>query len=422
MEIAFVSIGDELLDGRVRGRNAPRLGDLADRAGHRLVSALTVPDDGPAIGRTLNWASEVSELVVVSGGLGPTGDDVTRQAAAEWADRDLEFREDLREQLERRFERHGYTFTENNERQCYVPEGARVLPSDVGTASAFVLEHADTESWFLPGVPREFEWYLEEKLAERLAGSGNGCAANRSMTFLGLGESGLEMRISEAANRASQLGVSVGYRADAPLVEVLLRGDTEEDVEEVREQVLEAVGDWRVAEGGDDLPERLGTLLEERDATVATAESCTAGWISKAITTVPGSGSWFEYGFVTYANRAKTDLLGVDPETLEHHGAVSTETVREMASGARTHTSADYTVAVSGIAGPTGGTEEKPVGTVDFAVATPEGVYTRRLQFPPKSRHSVRHNSVQTALGLLIWHLDGLLERHSVEGPIPVDR
>lgn len=421
MEIAFVSIGDELLDGRVRDRNAPRLGDMLDRSGHRLVATLTVPDDGPAIRRTLGWAAEVSELVVVSGGLGPTRDDVTRRAAADWADRDLEFREDLREKLVRRFERHGYTFTENNERQCYVPEGARVLPSEVGTASAFVLEHGEHEAWFLPGVPREFRWYVDEKLTERLAASGDAYGATRSMTFLGLGESGLETRISEASERADQLGVSVGYRADAPVVEVLLRGDAEADVDDVRQTVLDEIGDWRVAEGDTDLAERLGALLDDRGATVATAESCTAGWISKAITDVAGSSSWFEYGFVTYANRAKTGLLGVAPETLEEHGAVSAATVREMAAGARDRADADFAVAVSGIAGPTGGTEEKPVGTVDFAVGTPEGVYTRRLQFPPKSRRSVRRNSVQTALGLLIWYLDGVLERHSVEGPHPLD-
>jgi len=418
MDISYICIGDELLDGRVRDRHTPRLGAMLERAGHRLVAARTVPDRSRAIRRALDAGTDESKLVVVSGGLGPTADDATRRTAADWAGRDLEFREDLCDRLRRHFEDRGYAFTENNERQCYVPEGARVLPSEVGTASAFVVEEDETECWFLPGVPREFQWYLEERLADRLEELGGPGPRVRSLTFLGIGESTLETRISEAEAVADARDVSVGFRADAPVVEILVRGGSEADVDAVCSAILDEVGNWKVSSGGVSLAERAGALLESEGAAVATAESCTAGWISKSITDVPGSSSWFEYGFATYADRAKIDLLGVDPDTLETRGAVSSETVREMARGARERTGAEFSVAVSGIAGPTGGTEQKPVGTVQFGLGTPEGTYTHRLEFPPKSRRSVRRNSVQTALGLLIWRLDGLLERHSIDGPV----
>lgn len=417
MDCSIICVGDELLDGRIRDRNAFHFGEFLEARGHRLVSVRAVPDREELIGEALEEAASDADLVVVSGGLGPTEDDRTRTAAAAWVDSPLRLDEQLLERLQARFEKHGFTFTKNNRRQCHFPEGARILESEVGTAAGFVVERNGSEAWFFPGVPREFDWFLEHHLEPELVAPSAGAASAARLTFLGLGESGLETRISEAVELAEEREVSVSYLADAPLVTVRLRGADSEDVDEVRQEILGEIGDWLVTENGETLPEKLGRLLGERGESVATAESCTAGWISKEITDVSGSSSWFEYGFVTYADEAKRRMLGVEAETLRAYGAVSPEVVREMAAGARDYADADYAVAVSGIAGPTGGTEEKPVGMVDFGIATPEGVFTRRLQFPPRSRRSVRRRSVQTALGLLVWYLDGRLERHSVEGP-----
>ncbi|MFB6263916.1 MAG: CinA family protein, partial [Bradymonadaceae bacterium] len=148
---------------------------------------------------------------------------------------------------------------------------------------------------------------------------------------------------------------------------------------------------------------------------------CTAGGLAHRLTETPGSSDWFEYGFVTYANRAKVDLLGVSPETLDRHGAVSAPVVRQMAIGACRRADADFALSISGIAGPSGGTADKPVGTVDFGLATPEGVYRRRYEFSARSREYVRRASIDTALSLLIWHVDEKLDRHGIDGPTPVD-
>lgn len=421
MDLAVVCVGDELLDGRIRDRNASRLGGFLEGAGHRLVSAQIVPDEADTIVQVLDEAARRAPFVVVSGGLGPTRDDRTRHAAARWAEVELELREPLLERLRKRFDEAGFTFTENNRRQCYVPEGAEVLPSEVGTASSFVLERDSTEAWFLPGVPREFDWYVEQRLLERLDGAESEHTASTTLTFLGLGESGLETRLAPAIELADRHDLAVSYLADAPTVEVRLRGHDGSAVDAVRSAILDEIGDWLVTDAGESLAARAGRRLQEEGATVAAAESCTAGWISKELTDISGSSGWFEYGFVAYANRAKIDLLDVDPASIERHGAVSPEVVRQMASGARARASADFGLAVSGIAGPSGGTDEKPVGTVDFGLATPEGVYTRRIQFPPRSRRSVRWSTVQTALGLLLWYLDGRLEAHSVDGPVSDD-
>ena len=419
MDVAIVCVGDELLDGRIRDRNAPYLGSALERAGHRLVAARLVPDQPDAIVRCIEEAAARSDLVVVTGGLGPTCDDRTREAAARWAGDSLELREDLLDRLRHRFEQRGYTFTDNNRRQCYVPTGADVLPSDVGTASAFIVSDASTPTWFLPGVPREFHWYVDEHLLDRLDPETARPPSTSNLMFLGLGESSVETRLSGALEVAEQRDVSIRYIADSPTVDVRLRGPSDEDVGAVADAIRSEIGDWLVTADGESIPERVGRRLSERDATVATAESCTAGWISKCLTDVAGSSSWFEYGFVTYANAAKTDLLGVESALLEEHGAVSPDVVRAMADGAARRAGSEYGVAVSGIAGPTGGTEAKPVGTVEFGLATPRGIYRRRIQFPPRSRRSVRWSSVLTALGLLLWHLDGRLESHSVDGPSP---
>ncbi len=417
MDVAAVCIGDELLDGRIRDRNVSVLGDFLEGHGSQLVDARLVPDAESRIVEALDEAAARAEAVVVTGGLGPTDDDRTRSAAAAWVDGELEFDEATLEHLQRLFDEHGYEFTPNNRRQCYFPEGAEILESRVGTAAGFALEQAGTRAWFLPGVPHEFEWFLDEHLAPRMREAEGAPSASDQLTFLGLGESSLETRIGPAVDLAEDRGVSVRFLPDAPLVTVRLRGPDREGVGAVRRRILDEIGDWLATEGDVPLTGRIGEALEARDETVATAESCTGGWLSKELTAVAGSSAWFEYGFVTYADEAKMRMLGVRPETLEAHGAVSPETVREMAHGAREYAEAEHAVAISGIAGPSGGTDAKPVGTVDFGLATPDGIYSRRFQFPPRGREIVRRRSVVTAAGLLLWYLEGRLEAHRVDGP-----
>jgi nicotinamide-nucleotide amidase len=421
LSISGLCIGDELLDGRIRDENGPALGRMVAELDARLESVRFVRDERDAIVDSLDRAAEQSDVIVVSGGLGPTADDITRDAAAHWFGEELVVDEELLETLKSYFEASGFEFTQNNRHQCMFPKSADIFRSDVGTAPGFRLERDDAEVYFFPGVPSEYEWYLESIVRPRLAEcTGDSQRVRRTLTFLGPGESTLESELADVVERGEQRDVHFSYLAGMPLVSMRVDGPDVETVDDVQAEVEARWGDAIVTRDRQSLPERVGELLESRGETVATAESCTAGGLASRITEVSGSSAWFEYGMVTYANEAKLRMLDVREATLEQHGAVSPETVREMASGARAYAEAEWSLAISGIAGPTGGTDEKPVGTVDFGLGTPEGVYHRRVTFPPRSREFVRHASVQTAMSALVWRLEERLEPHDFDGPIDV--
>lgn len=417
---AILCIGDELLDGRVRDANACALGRALAERGRALSQARFVPDDRAAILGALEALCADADLVVVSGGLGPTEDDVTRGAAAALIDQELELRPELLEELKARFARRGYPFTENNARQCELPRGAELLATEVGTAAGFALEHRGARVMCVPGVPREFGWFLERYLDEALARQGAPLEATPASTRLhlfGLGESQLAERLAGVEALADELGGRVGYRAEYPRLELSLKAPDDEALARLREASMARAGDWVVGEGDEDLPARIGRLLAQAQARVTAAESCTAGMLAGAITEAAGSSGWFDQSWVTYANRAKMELVGVAPQVLRAHGAVSAQTVCQMAAGAMARAGADYALAVSGIAGPAGGTEDKPVGTVHFALAAPGGIWHRRVHLKGRDRAQVRQASVYIALTLLLWSLEGALEARPVTGP-----
>lgn len=410
MRIAAIHVGDELLDGRVADANLLALGAFAATRDATVVSATFVPDDIDAIAATL--AAAEADIIVCSGGLGPTVDDLTRHAAAAWAGVELAEDADTLARIKARFAQRQRTFTPNNARQALFPVGAEILDTEVGTAAGFSLEVGGTRAFFFPGVPREFVWFVENVIARQVGARREGSVV-RTLHFHGIGESSLEERVGAFS------GVTVGYRADYPVIEIKLAGP-KTAVVAAEKQARDAAGEFLV--GVDEtLVERVARTLLERGETVTTAESCTAGKISAALTDLSGSSAWFGRGFVTYSNDAKVELLGVLEPTLERHGAVSPQVAAQMALGAQRAARADWAVAVSGIAGPTGGTPEKPVGTVDFALAGPDGVWTRRYQYGPWSRAFIRAGTTYTALQLLLWGLDGVLQARPVSGPFAPD-
>lgn len=409
----ILCIGDELLDGRVQDTNSHVLAGIATSEGLRPQSLRVIPDEIPRIHRALLETD--ADVVVISGGLGPTADDVTRDAAALFAGTDLQTDEELLQELRQRFADRGYPFTENNARQCAFPASARVLPTRVGSAAGFSLTKDGRHFLFFPGVPSEFRWFVHHHL---LPVHAPGLSQGRSqLVFFGLGESALETRIAPATELATSLGVRVGYRASRSLIEVSLKGP-DDDRLAVEAAVRSAIGAFLVAESGQTFLERLAGRLIDAGATVTVAESCTGGLVGAALTEIPGSSAFFQQGFLTYSNQAKIDLLGVLPETLERHGAVSPEVVSEMARGARRAASSTFSLAISGIAGPSGGTPDKPVGTVDFALDSPDGLLRLRRRFPGSDRARIRGLAVHTSLAILLWHLEGRLAAHEPEGPL----
>lgn len=410
-DTAIVCIGTELLEGRVDEQNADHLGELSTRSDLELSEIRTLPDDREAIERALEETSD-RQLVVVSGGLGPTDDDVTRRAAADFASVPLREDDQSLQRLRDRFERRGRDFTDNNRRQCRFPEGAEILVSEVGTADGFHLQIDSTDYYFFPGVPDEFRWFAGRYLPVQEAFSGQ----RLDLALFGRGESDFETMLGDLPERARARGVELRFRATFPIIELTLVGPTD-PIEEVGRRVRSELGDWVVAEGDESLAGRLGDRLSEAGATVSVAESCTAGLMAAGLTCVSGSSDYFEEGYLTYSNEAKRRLVNVDEQMLVDHGAVSPQVGAQMAAGARDRSGADYALAITGIAGPTGGTPDKPVGTVDVALAAPDGVRYRRCRFPDRSRREVRILSVHTALAALLWHLEDRLGEHGWSGP-----
>ncbi len=413
--ISMICVGDELLDGSIRDLNMRTLGSVLVDHGLKLDSSKVIRDGVDLISEALEKAVGI---VVVSGGLGPTQDDVTRDGAAAWAGVQLaEDRESL-ETLRRRFEERNYPFTDNNRRQAFFPVGADILPNPRGSAPGFKLKVAGTTAYFFPGVPSEFQAFCETHLAPELA---QGTGVRTRLYFHGLGESQLETRLDGIEALAKELGSRVGYRADYPEIEVKLAADSDEALESAVAFVESKIGLYAIGRDDEDISTRVGRLLMEQGATVTTAESCTAGGIAAKITDISGSSSWFEQGFVTYSNAAKHALIGVSNQTLERYGAVSAQVVTQMAAGARERAGATHALAVSGIAGPGGGTAEKPVGTVHFGLASPEGVYHQLIHFRVRTRERIRAGTVYSALAMLLWRLDGQSEHPNVRGPFAVE-
>ena len=414
MKIGMLAIGDELLDGRVGDVNAHRMGAALAEHGRALHEVRVVTDDVDAIAAALASLAEAGcARVVCSGGLGPTEDDVTRQAAARWAGVALERDDAELARIEARFESRGRAFTDNNVVQAMFPAGAIVHTSEVGTASAFEVARGDCVAFFAPGVPSEFSWYVDAALGSSAAASTD--LARHSLDFFGAGESQLATLMGDLEERATAMGARVGWRAHYPIISLSLKAPSQEDADALAALARERGEAFLVGEGDQTIEVRVGEALVAAGATVACAESCTAGGIAHALTRTAGSSAWIEMSWVTYANRAKAELVGVREEALAAHGAVSPQVACQMADGARKTAGATYGIAVTGIAGPGGGSDHKPVGLVHFALATQEGVWHQRRVFKGRDRDAVRAASVYTALAMLLWRLQG---REALDGPI----
>ncbi len=420
IDVAALCIGDELLDGRVRDANAHEFGAWLKERGLSLGVIHTIDDHRRRIREALEMLADRGfDLIVVCGGLGPTRDDITREAAADFAGVTVTHHDEICAKLRERFASRGRTFTANNERQCLFPEGAEIMESEVGSAAGFCVEVGETLAAFLPGPPREYRWFLDAYVEELMRRKGwtHPETTSTSLHFFGVGESQLEDRLEDVGERAHTLDVTMAWRADFPVITLTLRGADNDAVEEIAQAAILAAKPYAIGRDDEGLIERVGRLLTERAETVTAAESCTAGLLMGALTSISGSSAYVERGFVTYADTAKQELVGVHLATLQTHGAVSAQVACQMASGARDTAAADWGIGISGIAGPTGGTPDKPVGTVHFAVAGAGGTWHRHVHLRGFDRAQVRQASVYVALTLLLWHLEDSLAQRPISGP-----
>ncbi|MFZ0889557.1 MAG: competence/damage-inducible protein A [Candidatus Binataceae bacterium] len=411
----ILSTGDELTTGRIVDTNANYLAGKLAEIGVGVVAVLTVGDVPEQLEWAWRTALKMGDLVLSTGGIGPTADDLTTETVARVTGRKLWRSDEVVERIRRLFASINRPMPENNLKQALFPEGAEIIPNPLGTAPGFRMSVAEgghtAHLLVMPGVPREMKPMMEQSAIPWIKenrGRDTIYAVRIFQTF-GISESALDEAV---AGLIAPEEARVAFRASFPQISLRLTvegkpGEAERKLEELAERVRAKISPFVFAEGEATMEEVVGRLLIEKKAKLAIAESCTGGLIGHRLTNVPGSSRYLKADLVTYSNDAKTTILGVREETLRQHGAVSEECVLEMADGARWRVGADVAIATSGIAGPDGGTPERPVGTVCVAMVA-EGVRASRRYQLRGTRDWIKLLTSQVALDWLRRYALGL--------------
>lgn len=410
-QATIIIIGDELLTGEREESNSSYIASALGEVGIVTKRIVTVGDEPSEIISAISSGLADCQLVILSGGLGPTSDDRTKKAICQFFGLELEFHKDILEDIQRRFAERGLEMPAVNREQAYQPQGAMLLNNPLGSARGILL--ADEKRGGLvvamPGVPPELKAMLAESLLPMLKerGLAGSPSAKRELRVVGLPESAVSELLAPLEKKySSSPHLAVGYYPHQ--IEVLIRFQAkglapdkgEKFLDEVESDARKALGDYIYGRGGDDLSELVGRMLRERQTTLAVAESCSGGRLSQRITVIPGASDYYLGGAVAYSNRAKVKILGVSEITLADKGAVSAEVAEEMASGAIKAFNTDYALSTTGIAGPSGATAEKPVGLVYIACAHEEKVRAYKYIFIG-GRDMVMRRTAQTALDIL---------------------
>nr|WP_319512408.1 competence/damage-inducible protein A [uncultured Draconibacterium sp.] len=407
MKAEIITIGDEILIGQIVDTNSAWMGEQFNLNGIEIYQITSVHDDHDHIIRAIKSAEENADLVVITGGLGPTKDDITKHTLCEYFDTKLVFHEPTLKTIYERFKHRGIEMNKLNRDQAMLPESCTILPNKMGTAPGMWFEKNDTIFVSMPGVPFEMKYLVEFELLPRLRKTGRTKAIfHKTVLTQGVPESMLAERISDwedalpthikLAYLPNPMAVRLRLSAIGEDVEVL-KNDVESEIEKLQKIIPEAIFGYDT----ETMSEVIGRELVKQNKKLAVAESCTGGYISHLITSVSGSSEYYNGSVTSYSNEMKEQLLGVSRENLEKYGAVSEQVAREMVEGVKRVMKADYAVATTGIAGPTGGTEEKPVGTVWIAVSGPEKTVVKKFTFVGDQRDRNIVRAGQTALQLL---------------------
>jgi nicotinamide-nucleotide amidase len=407
MQSEIITIGDELLIGQTVDTNSAWMAKKLNAIGVSVFQITSVSDDVDHILSALRDASERSDLVLITGGLGPTKDDITKQTLCKYFDTHLVMHHDVRERIEAYFASRGLPALEVNKKQAEMPANATVVPNAKGTAQGMWFEKEGTVYVSMPGVPYEMQCIMEDHLLELIQKRfKRPHIEHYTIQTSGIGESMLAALVEDWENSLGAEGISLAYLPSPGIVKLRLTSIGEdkkaiqEKVQRKAEEFKHLAAKYIFGEGDDQIEEVVGKLLEQKEMTVSTAESCTGGTIASSITKRPGSSAYFIGSIVAYNDDVKINLLGVQAETLQKCGAVSAETVIEMAEGARKSLNTTFSVATSGIAGPDGGTQTKPVGLIYVAVSGPQGTVVEELKFSSdRDRNILR--TTRSALSLL---------------------
>lgn len=408
----IVAVGTELLTPHKIDTNSLFLTEKLNNIGVEVIQKLVTTDEPEALARALEYARTISELVLVTGGLGPTDDDRTRDVIADILRLPLVEDAGLLRLIEERFASRGLAMPTANRRQAEVPRGAVVIDNPRGTAPGLVLvdDESKTRIVLLPGPPRELKPMFESVIARRLIGDVGGASVYRRVVrTTGQTESYVDELAQPLYREWSNRVPSISTTILASLGQIDLhltlvgadRGVANAVLDVAVDQLKVKLGSLVYSVDGDTLPEVVGALLVEKRLNVGVAESCTGGLIASRLTDVPGSSSYFQGGVTTYSNGTKVSVLGIEGELLRQHGAVSEPVAKAMAMNARLLLNSDYALGVTGIAGPGGGTQDKPVGTVYLGLAGPDGLLKVRQLSLPGERERVKFQAAQSALDLL---------------------
>ncbi|GIU18882.1 MULTISPECIES: CinA family nicotinamide mononucleotide deamidase-related protein [unclassified Shewanella] len=409
MKLEMICTGEEVLAGQIVDTNAAWFGNTMMENGVECQRRVTVGDRLEDLVSVFRERSHEADVILVNGGLGPTSDDLSALAMALAKGESLVESAIWRERLEEWFTRNGRVMAQSNLKQALLPESAIMIDNPVGTACGFAVKLNRAWLFFTPGVPFEFKQMVNEQfipfIKQRFEIAGD--VALRKYLTLGEGESSLADKLEKIELPS---GITIGYRSFMPHIEIKLfaRGvEAIAQLDRVEAQIKFLLSNAIVAYDKKSLADEIHSLMVDSGRSLSIAESCTGGMIASQLISFSGSSSYLDQGLVTYSNESKVRVLGVKPETLDDHGAVSIATVEEMAIGARAILKSDFALATSGIAGPTGGTDDKPVGTVAIALATKGGVYSQMIKLPRRSRELVRSLSTAVAFDMLRRELLG---------------
>lgn len=386
MIVEIISIGDELLIGQTVNTNASWIGlELALR-GAKVSHCAVIEDKKTAIINALNLALTRADAVIITGGLGPTKDDITKFTLAEYFHTELEINPEILNHVKGFFEKRGRIMLDVNIQQAALPKAAKILKNNVGTASGMLFEKDNKTIISLPGVPYEMQHILSSSGFEYLTNKYNvSNLFHRTIHLQGIGESYLADAISEIENALEQNEIKLAYLPSPGIVRLRFTSEPNRDkialIDSAIKDVHALIPQHVFGEGDVTLNQIIGKILTEQNATLGTIESCTGGQIAKEIVQIPGSSTYFSGGIVSYSNELKINIVGVNPSSIKNHGAVSEQVVREMAINGRKLLNVDYCIATSGIAGPTGGSIEKPVGTIWICVAGPDAIHAKKFNF-----------------------------------------
>ena len=405
MKAEIITIGDEILIGQIVDSNSAFIGQELNNIGVSVTQITTVSDDSNKIKIAIAEAEKRAELIILTGGLGPTKDDITKKTIAEYFGDKLIFSQDVYNHVEKLLSGRGITMNELNTSQAYIPSICKVQYNNVGTAPGMLFEKNNKIYFSIPGVPFEMKFLIKERLIPYLQENFEfKSIIHKVVMTQGIPESHLAKKIEDWEDNLPE-DIKLAYLPQPGLVRLRLSAQGEKDkltklIEKEIEKLNKIIPDAIFGYDEEKIEFSVFNLLKEKGKTMSTAESCTGGTISALITSISGSSEVFKGTVVSYSNEIKENILSVKPETIERYGAVSSQVVEEMAQGVLGLMQTDYAIAVSGIAGPTGGTKEKPVGTTWIAVASKDKIISGKFLFGEERSRNIRRASV-TALNIL---------------------